>query len=127
MTVVAQLDHTQNPAEILTVVDYGDDTVPDEITEAIAATPPGWVDVTATTPRPGPGWTTPDNATFTQPTAQINQAAIQSKMANVLSQNAAFLLVPNPSAGAQLTQLKSLTAQVDYLIRTQTGDFSAQT
>lgn len=126
MTVVAQIDHSQNPTVVTTVVDYGGDDVPKVVKDAQQATPPGWVDVTNVNPRPGPGWTF-DGTNFAQSSDQINQAAVLGKVHNAISSNLTFMAAQNPTAAQQLAQLKSLTAQVNALARIATGQFDAAT
>lgn len=116
MTVVAEIDHSQSPAVVLTVVDYGGDEVPQAIQDEMGG---NWVDVTSVNPRPQIGWTY-DGTNFAPTTAESNSIKLQENLQKVVETNIAYLNGPQDAA-AQAAQIVSLTHQGTAFLRLQLG------
>lgn len=55
------------------------------------------------------------------PASADNDDSLQSHLQAALAANAAYLLIANPSAAQQRTQLENLTRAIDALIRRDLG------
>jgi hypothetical protein len=56
-------------------------------------------------------------APVTETTAEINRRALVAKAQNALTSNATYLAIPTPTNAQNLAQIRSLTRQVNALIR----------
>jgi PKD repeat protein len=115
MTLIAELDHEQDPAVVVTLYDYGADTVPPHMTA------PAFVDVTDEDPRPEPGYIY-DGEAFAPGAPQQQEAVRQQAASNALAAvdaNADFLALASPTPEQVIAQVTILTQHVNALTRVQ--------
>jgi hypothetical protein len=113
MTLIAQLDHEQDPAVVVTLYDYGNDHVPGHYK------PPEYMDVTDEDPRPEPGYTY-DGETFSPGVPQAQEEARQEgrdELSAALEVNDVYLALDKPTQTQQFAQIRALTEQANLLIR----------
>jgi hypothetical protein len=113
MTLIAELDATQDPAVVVTMYDYGSDTIPPHMVA------PAFVNATDADPRPEPGYTY-DGETFSpgapQALEQVRQAG-RDQLHDCLRPNQMFLRARDASTATINQQVRALTEQVNLLIR----------
>jgi hypothetical protein len=111
--ILAQLDLDQDPAVVLMLWDYANDTVPSHMVE------PEYVDVTDVTPLPQPGFTY-DSETWARGVPQYrndNRDFIQNELRREHAINEAFLALEAPTSDELAAQVLALTRQSQGFIR----------
>lgn len=95
------------------------------ICDAEFATQFGLVEIDSLNPRPGIGWTTPDNGvTWVAPlvgATVTNRQELQGKAATALATNATYLALASPTSAQAITQVAVLTRECSALIRLLLG------
>jgi hypothetical protein len=119
MTLIAELDLTQDPAVVVTLYDYGEDHVPGHMK------PPVYMDVTDEDPRPEPGYTY-DGTTFAPGEPQKHEEKRQGGRAELeaaYQANEAWLSAYVSTGAAGDDQLAALTEQMNLLILGGSGQY----
>jgi hypothetical protein len=75
-----------------------------------------WVDVTGIDPMPAASWTY-DGTTFSEPVTDVNRKTLVGKMQGARNSNANFMGLSSPTNAQLAAQVKSLTRQVNALMR----------
>jgi hypothetical protein len=113
MTLIAELDTTEDLAVVTRLHDYGTDDVPNHMTE------PAFVDVTDVDPRPEEGYTY-DGTTFAPGPSQHREATRQAgrdALRDALPVNDAYLGISQPSSAQTSAQVAELTRQMNLVIQ----------
>jgi hypothetical protein len=88
------------------------------------AAPSSWIDVSNVVPQPGVGWMF-DGTTWTQPVREANQDALTAKAIAAVTTNVAYLALAPPTVAQIGAQVRSLTQQVNALIRLVTDQLDS--
>jgi hypothetical protein len=117
--IFAQLDLDQDPALVLMLWDYANDTPPSHMVE------PEYVDVSDVSPTPQPGFTY-DGETWEPGVPQQradNRDSIENELRKEHAANEAFLALEAPTSDELAAQVRALTMQSQGFIRTSLQEY----
>lgn len=80
-----------------------------------------WLEISDIDPLPEAGWTY-DGTTFTEPVPDVNRRSLTDKMQGARASNATFMGLGSPTNAQLAQQVRSLTRQVNSLMRIASND-----